>query len=332
MNRRWIASALVVAAAASALLGLAGCAKKASAPATDGTAIEATPEPIRIGVLPTEDSLPLWVAEQQGLFQKAGIDVKIVTFQAAQERDAAFASGSIDAYMGDIIASAMLEAGGSPVSLVTVMLGATPQQGRFGIVAKPGSKADKLTGLAGVPIGTSSASIQEYVVDKLMASAGVEADQVKKEIVPKVPVRLELLMSGKLEAAALPEPLLSLAEKQGAVLIADDTKGENLTQTVLGVSDKYLAVPGGMVTVGRLLDVWDEAVDVVNANPGAWRALLVDKARLPEPIKDTYVVNEYPKAQAPSEQMVTPVLEWMRAKGLLKTELGYSDLVQEIPR
>ncbi|MCL4078246.1 MetQ/NlpA family ABC transporter substrate-binding protein [Coriobacteriia bacterium Es71-Z0120] len=330
MDRRWIAGALAAAMAASVLVGLAGCVQKQQT--ANGGSNEVAPAPIRIGVLPTEDALPLWVAEQRGLFKKAGIDVQIVTFQAAQERDAAFASGSIDAYMGDIIASAMLEAGGSPVSLATVMLGATPKQGRFGIVAKPGSKATTLADLAGAPIGMSSASIQEYVVDKLMASAGVPAEKVKKEIVPKVPVRLELLMSGKLEAAALPEPLLSLAEKQGAVLIADDTEGENLTQTVLGVSDKYLAMPGGMVTVGRLLDAWDEAVDVVNSDPNAWRALLVEKARLPEPIKETYAVNEYPKAQQPTEQMVTPVIEWMRAKGLLKSDLGYGDLVQQIPR
>jgi len=116
------------------------------------------------------------------------------------------------------------------------------------------------------------------------------------------------------------------------VLLADDTKGSNITQTVLGVSDEYLAVPGGMVTVGRLLDVWDEAVDAVNADPDAWRTLLVEKARLPEPIKDTYAVNEYPKAQQPTEAMVAPVLEWMRTKGLLKADLGYADLVQEIPR
>ncbi|MCX8007332.1 MAG: MetQ/NlpA family ABC transporter substrate-binding protein [Coriobacteriia bacterium] len=329
MSRRWVLAALAISVVAT--IGLGGCAKQERA-VDAGAGIEAKPEPIRIGVLPTEDSLPLWVAEQQGLFKKEGIEVEIVTFQAAQERDAAFASGSIDAYMGDIIASAALESGGSPVSLVTVMLGATPQEGRFGIVARPGSQAKSLADLAGVPIGTSSASIQEYVVDKLMQSAGVPADQVKKEVVPKVPVRLELLMSGKLQAAALPEPLLTLAEKQGAVLLADDTRGENLTQTVLGVSDKYLAVPGGMETARRLLRAWDAAVDVIDADPGAWRALLAEKARLPEPIKDSYVVNAYPKAQTPSEAMVAPVLEWMRAKGLLKTDLAYGDLVQKIPR
>lgn len=326
---RLMSLTLVMALATGALLGCTETAKPE--PVKDGTTISTTPEPIRIGTLPTEDALPLWVAEEKGLFEKAGLSVEITTFQAAQERDAAFASGAIDAYMGDIIASAGLEAGGARVSMVTVMLGATAKEGRFGIVAKPGSKAKTLADLAGVPVGTSSASIQEYVIDGLMAAANVPADKVKKEIVAKVPVRFELLMNGKLEAAALPEPFLTLAVAQGAVLIADDTAGENLTQTVLGVSDTYLAVPGGMLTTKMLLDVWDEAVDVINADPNSFRALLVEKARLPEPLKDTYPVNMYPKAAAPTQAQVDPVLKWMTAKDLLKTDVSYADLVQALP-
>ncbi len=314
------------------LTTLAGCGTREADEEPGGALDDVTPAPIRIGTLPTEDALPLWVAQKQGLFEKAGLDVEIVTFQAAQERDAAFASGAVDAYMGDIIASAALEAGGSHVSLVTVMLGSTPAEGRFGIVAKPGSKARALADLAGVPIGTSSASIQEYVVDRLMTDAGVPVSDVKKEVVPKVPVRFELLMSGKLEAAALPEPLLTLAQKQGAVLIADDTQGANITQTVLGVSDGYFALPSGMVTVRELLKVWDEAVELINADPDAWRSLLVEKARLPEPIKDTYGIARYPKAAAPTPEMVDPVLEWMRDKALLTADVTYEDLVQEIPK
>lgn len=326
---RLIACALSLALA---LTALAGCTADEPATTDGEQTIEAEPVPIKIGTLTTEDALPLWVAEAEGIFKEAGLEVEVITFQAAQERDAAFASGAIDAFMGDIMASAALEAAGSPVSMVTVMLGATPAEGRFGIVAKPGSDAKTLADLAGVPIGTSAASIQEYVVDGLMAQAGVDAADVEKEIVPKVPVRFELLMSGQIEAAALPEPLLSLAELQGAKLLADDATGENLTQTVLGVSDKFLAEPSGMVTVSKLLDAWDAAVDVINADPSAWRTTLVDKARLPEPLKDSYAVNTYPKAAAPTAEQVEAVLEWMRANELFSSDLGYEDLVQEMPR
>lgn len=314
----------VVCALALGALPL-GCAAEPESPPLSNV----EPEPITIGTLPTEDALPLWVAESEGLFEAAGLEVEIVVFQAAQERDTAFSSGAIDAFMGDIIASANLEAAGAGVTLATVMLGQSPAEGRFGIVAAPGSEATSLADLAGVPIGTSAASIQEYVVDGLMASAGVPADQVAKEIVPKVPVRYDLLINGQIGAAAFPEPFLSLAELEGAVLLADDTTGENLTQTVLGVSDTYLALPSGMITIRALLDVWDEAAALINSSPDTYRELLVEKARLPEPLKDTYRVNTYPTAAAPSAEMVDPVLAWMAGKELLQAEVTYGDLVLE---
>lgn len=319
---------LLVALALATML-LAGCSKAAEdKPAAQE---EAALAPIRIGVLPTEDSLPLWVADQEGLFEKAGLDVTFVDFQAAAERDAAFTAGEIDAFMGDIIAAALLEQGGSGVTIGTVMLGATPAEGRFGIVVPAGSSAKDLTALAGVPVGTSSGTIQEYVLDGLMRQAGVAADKVAKEEVKKVPVRFDLLMKGQLKAAALPEPFLSLAEAQGAKTLADDTKGENLSQTILGFSDEYLAAPGGIETEEKLLKVWDEAVDLVNADPEAYRSALVERAKLPEPVKDTYRINAYPKADIPTAEQVDAVLAWMETKKLLGKPVTFEDLVVVTP-
>jgi NitT/TauT family transport system substrate-binding protein len=307
--------------AATLMVAAAGCT--ATPAATPSTA----PAKIRIGTLTTEDALPLWVAEKDGLFKKAGLTVEITTFQSAQERDAALTAGAIDGFMGDIIAASALRAGGVPVRITTIMLGATPKQGRFGIVAAPGSKATALEQLAGVPIGVSSGTIQEYVLDGLMGQAGIPLDQVKKEEVKKVPVRFELLMSGKLAAAALPEPLLSLAVKQGATLIADDTQGANLSQTVLVFAEKFLDA----AAVTKLLGVWDEAVAIVNKDPNAQRTLLVEKARLPEPLKTDYQVNAYPTHQLPTEEQVGDVLEWMKGAGLLTKDVTYADLTWSPP-
>ncbi len=328
--KRMISVACVLA---FGLAALTGCAPQSDS--QPETSEPRTPEPIPvvIGTLPTEDMLPLWVAQEQGLFAEYGLDsVEIVTFQAAQERDAALVAGEIDAYMGDIIASAQLEAGGSPVTIATIMLGATPAEGRFGIVAAPDSGYADISALAEVPVGTSLNTIQEFVLDGLMRQAGVAQDDVVAEAVPKVPVRYDLLMQGQLKAAALPEPLLSLAEFEGAILLADDTTGENLSQTVLAFDDEYLSEIGGVDTMSALLQVWDEAVAIINEDPDAWRELLVEQARLPEPIKDTYRINTYPTAQIPSAEQVDAVLGWMIAKGTLdEGALTYEDLVLVMP-
>lgn len=339
MTRTNRLAALVLALALVAALAAAGCTKKSTTGTAEPTSSEgaittASPLPIKIGTLPTEDTLPLWVAEKNGYFKEAGIpSVEIVSFQSAQERDAAFASGAIDGFMGDMIAAANLEAGGTPNTILTVMLGSDQSQGRFAIVAPPKSTVATLSALAGVPVGTSSATIQEYVLDGLMAEAGVSADKVKVEEVKKVPVRFELLMQGKLKAAMLPEPFVTLAEGGGAKVIADDTKAKaNLSQTVLVVSDKYLEKSGGSETGSAVLESWDRAVADINKDPASFRAMLVEKARLPESLANSYKVNTYPEHQLPSKDRVDAVLSWMKAKGLLKSDVTYEDLTLILPK
>jgi NitT/TauT family transport system substrate-binding protein len=320
-----------------------GCGKKTETSTTGSGESTSTSEPtakpsaVRIGTLATEDSLPLWVAENMGYFSTEGLsDVKITLFQSAQERDAAFSSGAIDAYMGDIIAAANLEAAGSKNTIKTIMLGADQSQGRFGVATSP--KNDDVTAgpnegmkqLAGEKVGTSSATIQEYVLDGLMSEQGVPAAQVEKEEVKKVPVRFELLMANKLKAAALPEPFLTLAEQGGAKLVGDDTKAQkNLSQTVLVFSDTYLATPGGAAAADAVLRAWDVAVGDINKAPDAYRKTLVEKARLPKPLETTYKVNTYPTAQVPSQADVDAVLSWMKTKGYLKGDVSYADLVSQ---
>jgi len=308
---------------------LAGCNTSDTTDAARPATPAEKPVAIRIGTLATEDSLPLWVAEKMGYFATEGIpSVEIVNFQSAQERDVAFASGAIDGFMGDMIASANLEASGKKNSIATVMLGADQGQGRFGVVVPPKSTVTTLSALAGVPVGTSSATIQEYVLDGLMAESGVASSAVKTEEVKKVPVRFELLMAGKLKAAALPEPFLTLAEQGGAKLVGDDTKAAtNLSQTVLVISDDYLAKTGGSATKDAVLAAWDLAVNDINKAPDAYRELLIEKARLPKPLAGTYKVNVYPTAQLPTVERVDAILGWMKAKGYLKGDVTPADLL-----
>ena len=323
------------ALALAAMLGLtllAGCATSAETatptPAAD-PALAEKPVAMKIGTLATEDSLPLWVAEKMGYFATQGIpSVEIVSFQSAQERNAALASGTIDAFTGDMIAAANLEASGTKVSVSAIMLGADVTQGRFAVVVPPKSTVTDLKALADVPVGSSSATIQEYVLDGLMAEAGVATSSVRTEEVEKASVRFELLMAGKLKAAALPEPFVTLAEQGGAKVLADDTKAKrNLSQTVLVISDEFLAKTGGKSTEAAVLSAWDLAVNDINRSPDAYREMLVEKEGLPKSLAATYRVSVYPTRQGPSTDEVNAVLDWMRDKGYLKGEVSIEDII-----
>lgn len=331
--RRSGISVIVMAVLLVGLIFAAGCAKTEETPTPEPGAEtpEVSPAAVKIGTLATQDSLPLWVAEERGYFTDAGItDIEIVTFQSAQELQAAFTAGAVNALMTDIMVAANLNASGTKVVLPTIMLGATTDQGRFAIVAAPGQSVASMADLKGVPVGTASLTITEYVLDKLMAEAGVAQADIAKEEVDKMPVRFQLLMEGKLKAASLPEPFVSLAVLQGATIVpgGDDTKAaSNISQSVLSVNREFAETDEGAAAVEALLAAWDDAVADINADPNSFRGTLVSKARLPEPLAASYAVSTYPTAQPPSAELVQAVLDWMSDKGYLSAEVKPEDLL-----
>jgi len=293
---------------------------------TGGQSGNAATQKVVIGTMITEDFLPMWVAEHEGIFQQEGIQVQLVAFQSAQELTTAITAHEVDMAMTDPMVAATLTVGGTPVDLLWVTLGETAAQGRFGIMTSPASGVRTLQDLAGKPIGVGSNTMLEYMMDKLMEQAGVPQDQIVKEEIKKIPVRYEMMTSNQVAAAALPASLLYLGEQTGMVLVADDTHGENLSMSVMVARSDFAATPEGQRAITQVQASWDQAAGLINANPTAYRTLLVERASLPELIASDYPVSTYPLAKLPPTEVVGSMLSWMTAKGYLEQPLGYDGL------
>lgn len=304
------------------MVALAGCSSSGPQPA-DKTGMVNKPVAV-VGTLPTEDILPLWLVERDGVgLEKSDASVSVVEFQSATELIAGVGSGDVDMAMTDIMVAASMFAGGIDVKMEWVTLGTTPDQGRFGIMVGPNSDVKSLQDLAGVPIGVGTNTILEYVMDCLMEDAGVPADQVVVEELQKLPVRYQAMVSGDVAAAALPGSLLALGEASGCHLVADDSSGRNLSSSVMVVRSEYAEKYPDVVKA--VADAWDVAVAKINANPEEYRELLVKSANLSDVVAGTYPISVYPTVQLPTSDMVDPVLEWMRGKGYLTAPLSYDE-------
>ena len=304
------------------MVALAGCSSSGPQPA-DKTGMVNKPVAV-VGTLPTEDILPLWLVERDGVgLEKSDASVSVVEFQSATELIAGVGSGDVDMAMTDIMVAASMFAGGIDVKMEWVTLGTTPDQGRFGIMVGPNSDVKSLQDLAGVPIGVGTNTILEYVMDCLMEDAGVPADQVVVEELQKLPVRYQAMVSGDVAAAALPGSLLALGEASGCHLVADDSSGRNLSSSVMVVRSEYVEKYPDVVKA--VADAWDVAVAKINANPEEYRELLVKSANLSDVVAGTYPISVYPTVQLPTSDMVDPVLEWMRGKGYLTAPLSYDE-------
>lgn len=310
---------------------VAGCSSKPNniyknQPQPAAPTTPANPVTLKIGQLPVIDGLPFWVAEQKNYYKDAGVNVELISFKSANERDAAIIGGQIDGMLADPIATTTLVASGTKVKIASVGLGATKAEGPIAIVAAPNSGITDAAGLKNVPIAISSNSVIHYVVEKLLLENGLKADEIKTTAIPQIPLRFEALMSGQVKAAGMPDPLLSLAAGKGAkVILSDVNAKQNYSLSVIDFTEKAFKEKADGIT--RFFRAYNRAVVDIRLDPNSFKDLLVDKAGLPKEIKDIYQVVPSPPAQAPKQDELEDVVQWLLDKQVIKAKVTYDQLV-----
>lgn len=283
---------------------------------------------LKIGQLPVIDGLPFWVAEQKEYYKQQGVNVELITFKSALERDAALEGGQIDGTLTDILGAVTMHSKGTKLQITSLGLGATKEEGPFAILASPKSDITSVEQLKGVDIGISNYSVIHYVTDKLLLENGFKPEEIKVTNIQQIPVRFEALMSGQIKAATLPEPLLSLAVSQGARVIANDAQAkQNYSQSVIVFSEKAIKEKGDGIK--RFYYAYNLAVLDIKSNGAAYKDLLAEKAKLPAEIKDSYTVETFSPAQPPQKADVDAVVDWLLQKKIISEKVQYEQLVNK---
>ena len=280
---------------------------------------------IKIALLPILDAFPFYVAEEKGYFSASGVNVKVVPVASGLERDQLMQSGEIDGMLNEMMTTANFNRDQARVKIVISARKAYPDYPLFRVLSAPGSGLKSAADFAGRSIGISKNTIIEYVTDRLLSAKGVKPDTIVKKSVPVIPERFQLLMQGRIEAATLPDPLAQSALEAGAGLIVDDSAFPQYSVSVLSFSNDSLKTK--QAAVRQFLKAWTRAAADINADPEAHRGLLLKKIRVPKNVQQTYKLPQYPLGEVPNSEQWDDVMDWMVAKGLLKTPLPYGDSI-----
>lgn len=283
-----------------------------------GTVAQAGNITMRFGILPVLDTLPLQVAAKDNLFEKHGLDVELVKFMSALERDTAMQTGQIDAYFGDLIATYLLINQGVPMRIGTTSWRTKPGFPMFGIALSPDSKDRKLGDMKGRKLGLSKSTIMEFLADKMEDHLGVNRGHFNQVEIKKMPIRMQMLMTGQIDAALLPEPLLSLTRLKGGSTLAT-AEQLDLPLTVLCFHDKYFKDGGEGYT--RFIAAYKEAIKRLTDYPEDYRQLMAETCRIPKPLVAEFPVYPYPMPSLPNSRELKVVLDWMLEKNLLKVRV-----------
>ena len=282
---------------------------------------------IKIGVLSTADSLPLYVADQENLFTGNGCNVEVVEFGSASDQSKAMEAGELDGMMTDMVVQCLLKKGGVNLKAVTVALGSEVTEGKFYVASSSNSDVDEIGELEGSKIAVSEGTMMEFLVDSYCDELGIDKESIEKVNVPSLSLRYEMLMEGNdIDCAILPEPLADYAVKNGAKAVIDDTKLQNNYSTsVIVLNDELIKNQPEMV--GNFMKAYTAAVQKLTSNPEEFKELALDVANVPEDMKESYETPHYTAGILPSEAAVERVVKWMLDKELLTEAYSYESLV-----
>lgn len=281
---------------------------------------------LSISVLPVLNTMPFFVAEQEGFYEDEGVSVDLVPFDSARDRQIALQTGQIDGANTDMVGVILLAAAGSEIKIVRHDAPITPAF--FAIVAGAESGITTLEELVAAlqsddaQIAISNNTIIEYLTTAMLRSAGYEPVPNNYLEISAIPVRLEQLAAGTVPAAMLPEPLTTLASTlQGGTVIVDDS-AIDFVPTVIAFRQEV--IDERPEAIAAFLRAYERAVNAIAEDPEAYRDVRI---QVPDPVRATYEIPQIVPARVPNEDEVQAVQDWMIERGLLDEALPYETVV-----
>ena len=288
----------------------------------EATGSQEAPSPLRFGLVTAADALPAMLARDRGYFALEGVEVDLILFYNPQERDAAIQAGQLDGAISDLLAAFFFAAAGFDFRITSLT------SGRFGLAGSPQSEISTLAGLQGRRVGFFPNTMTQYIADSLLGAAGVAMTDYEGVPVPNIRIRLEMLMNGLIDAAVLPEPLLTVAVSQGAALIAS-TDGTELVSGTFYFSRNVLE--NRLDEVKAFHRAYYRAVRAINADPDSFRDYLVERVGFPQAVRDSFEFFTFNKPELPTEQQLRRAHDWLRARRLLSAEISHPNLIDARP-
>ncbi len=212
-----------------------------------------------IGTTPTFDCLPLFIAEDAGIFAKHNLHVDLKHYTSAMDCDTAFIGGSISIMASDLIKSEWLK----QKKQCDISYFSTTNA-HWQLITNKNSRINKLNQFGDKIIAISHNSVPDMIATLFASSS---SNNSEKFIVPinDVYIRYKMLNSALVDGACLTEPWSTLSLKNGHKSVYN-SKDDNIDFGVIIVNNKYAHDDNIKKMMSILSSCYNEACDSINKN------------------------------------------------------------------
>lgn len=287
------------------LVALVACNKNDGSSSPEKASEEAVPDGMNIGVMPTIDCLPIYIAYDRGWLDEAGVSVNLVQFTAHMDIDTALVGKSLDGAFTELFRTEYI----TKKQGVKFYYASTTEL-QWNLIANKDTRLTRLEQLGDKMIAMTRFSATDYLSDKALADVKTQANVYRVQI-NDIGVRYAMLTNNQMDTGWLPEPFFTMAVLNGQRVLKPAKQKDKFG--VLAFREKYSKKEENKEKIIQLMKVYDRACDSLNKYGFNVYAPELQKYCS----VDTSVVNRLPKityihTEKPTEETLAKVHEYLK--------------------
>lgn len=305
---------------------LAACGSGGSSAAGSSSSDPNQPVTLSVGTMPIADVAQIYLGDKQGFFKKRNLTLKLNTAQGGAAIVPAVVSGEEQFGTNNMTTLLQADSQGLGLKLVAPGSGTTGKpDADFGAVITKDSAIQKPSDLAGKTVAVNTINnINDTVVREAVRKDGGDATSIKF-VELAFPDMVGAVASGKVTAAMVVEPFLSIAKAQGLHTVAWPyaVTAPNLTIAGWFTTEKYMKAHPDVVS--RFQAAMKESADYARSHPDEVRAILPTYTSIKPELAAKITLPNY---QSEIDQAaVQKLLDLGKQDGIIKGDVKVSDLL-----
>ncbi|MCD8297035.1 MAG: ABC transporter substrate-binding protein [Prevotella sp.] len=212
---------------------------------------------LKVGVLPTLDCLPIYVAKEIELFDTAKADVRIKTYATNIDCDAALMNGKLEGVVTDIIRGQYMKTKGTEVEYVAAT------NAYWQLISNKKARIKEIKQLNDKMVAMTRFSATALLVDYAVDSVKMDAEKVFKIQINDMKLRLRMLNNNEMDAMLLTEPQATTA-RLGKNPVLMDSRDKNMMFGVVAFRSDAMKDKRRKKQIDEFVRGYNAACDSIN--------------------------------------------------------------------
>lgn len=268
---------------------------------------------LKVAVMPTLDCLPIFIAKDHQLFDTA-VDIRLKRFTAQMDCDTALMRGRVEGAVSDLVRTERMIGLGTPLKYITAT------NAYWLLVSNRQLRMSNLKHLDDRMLAMTRYSVTDLLGDLAVDSAKLAPERVFRIQVNDVNIRLKMLENNEMDALLMTEPHLTqaLLQKHKTLL---DSRQLDMQMGVIAFRES-LDDANRQRQMKAFLEGYNEACDSLNHyGVRHYQDVIRKHYQLTEQtLKNLPDTLKFERATPPREKDVEQAREWLKKKGLVKSE------------